>query len=233
MEAPLILALETSGKTGGIALYKETLLGEINFSAKESYSKILFQNIPLLLERCGLKFEDIKLIAVDIGPGSFTGLRIGLSLVKALALVYDFPILPLNSLEVLAFRCYEASLPILSLVDAYTQEVYVGLYRFEEGQLKSLKDPTLLPYKELPKLIEEKTLFVSETLEKWEDYLSRKLGPLMVKPSFKVSLRASLLSELAWVKFKQGLLSPLRAEEVLPLYLKPSEAERKKCYPIS
>lgn len=229
METPLILAIETAGQRGGLALYQEGLIAEINFYAKQSYSTILFEYLPKILQQTNRRLQDIQYIAVDVGPGSFTGLRIGLSIVKALSLVGNFPILPIISLESLAFRFWGTSLPIVSLIDAYTQEVYVGIYKHTPAGMVTVKEPTLLFYKEVPKLIQEKALFVSESLEKWENFLSSQLGDLFVKPPFKVSLKASLLSELAWVKWQRGELLPHDAETIFPLYLKASEAERKKC----
>lgn len=232
MEVPLILAVETAGLRGGLALYEQGLLGEISFYAQQSYSNIILEYLPKLLTQTKKKLEDITFVAVDIGPGSFTGLRVGLSIVKALSLVYDFPILPVVSLECLAFRFWGIPLPIVSLIDAHTQEVYVGVYRFTPQEVSVLRGPELTPYQRLPKLIREKSLFVSESLEKWEDFLTRELGDLFLKPPFKVSMRASLLSELALLKWQKGEINPIKAEELLPLYLKVSEAERKKCLSI-
>lgn len=226
---PLILGIETSGKTGGLALFQEKLLNEINFQAKESYSKTFFQFLPLLLEMGEISFEDIQIIAVDIGPGSFTGLRIGISAIKALSLVYPYPILPLSSLELLAYNFWGIDLPILSLVDAYTKEVFLALYKFEGETLKVLITPKLVKLAEVKNYIKEPTLFVSESLEKWEDYFTQEIKAHFIKPSIRPTLRASLLCEIAWLKIKKGEEAFITGEELLPLYLKPSEAERQKC----
>ncbi|MFN4196726.1 MAG: tRNA (adenosine(37)-N6)-threonylcarbamoyltransferase complex dimerization subunit type 1 TsaB [Caldimicrobium sp.] len=226
---PLILGIETSGKTGGLALFQEKLLYEINFQAKESYSKTFFQFLPFLLEKGEISFEDVQIIAVDLGPGSFTGLRIGISAIKALSLVYPYSILPLSSLELLAYNFWGIDLPILSLVDAYTKEVFLALYKFEGEDLKILIPPKLVKIEEVKNYINEPTLFVSESLEKWEDYFAQKIKTYFIKPPIRPMLRASLLCEVAWLKIKKGEVNFITGDGLFPLYLKASEAERQKC----
>ena len=101
MESSLILAIETSGRTGGIALFRETLLGEVSLLSKESYSAIIFKSLSFLEKNLKFSLEDLDYYAIDIGPGSFTGLRIGLSILKGLNLVSPKPVIPVSSLEVL------------------------------------------------------------------------------------------------------------------------------------
>lgn len=232
-KGPLILAIETSGKIGGLALFRETLLEEINFYAKDSYSKRLFQILPFLFDKGGVSLQEVEYLAVDVGPGSFTGLRIGLSLAKALALVYDFPILSLSSLEVLAYTSYGSTQPIITLIDAYSKEVFAAIYRFDGKGLRTLVEPRLYPLKDIPSLIKEPTLFISETIEKWEGFFREALRERFLLPPLQPVLRAGLLSQVAKLKLEQNQIKPERAEDLLPLYLKASEAERKRCYSIS
>jgi len=128
MEAPLILAIETSGKTGGIALFKEILLGEIALTSKKSYSTIIFNSLPFLEKNLGFFLKDIDYYAIDIGPGSFTGLRIGLSILKGLNLAFPKPVIPVSSLEVLATNFINYSGNIVSLIDAYSKEVFFASF---------------------------------------------------------------------------------------------------------
>ncbi len=223
----LILALETSGMLGGIALYREAILEEILFQAQASYSKSLFYYLPNLLDKNKISLSEINYLAVDIGPGSFTGLRIGLSLAKALSLPYNLLLLPINSLELLAYNFPLSPYPILSIINGYSKEVFIALYRFEDFSLKTLIFPQLRSLEEVPELIQEPTLFVSETLLLWEAYFKEVLKEKFIKPPFKPFLRAGRLAELSYLKLQRGEISPLKAEELLPLYLKPSSAERK------
>jgi tRNA threonylcarbamoyladenosine biosynthesis protein TsaB len=234
MEARLV-CFETSGAFGGIAFLSGKKTWEIKFSADKSYSSHLFRFLPQIFQSnpsegplpTPFPLEEADYFVVDVGPGSFTGLRVGLSLVKALTLVHEKPVIPISSLEVLSFGYGCPDLPILSLVDAYTGEVFAGMYKWEKGRLTTLLEPCLLRLEELESLIQEKTLIVSETLEKWKDYLSERLSHKVVFPSTPVELSASLLGRFAMLKLSQGEAKVLSGDEVLPLYLKPSQAERK------
>lgn len=231
---PLILSITTSGKTGGLALYKEReFFWEINFLAGESYSRGIFKGLLFLKNSFKDLLSQVDYIAVDVGPGSFTGLRIGLSMVKALDLLYEIPIIPLSSLEILAWNYPGVSYPVLSIIDAYSKELFVGLYKWEGDKFQTLLSPRLIPLDTVKELIQGPTLFASETLEKWEREFKELFGQNFIKPPFSPQLRAGLLSQVALLKLKRREASPVKGEELLPLYLKASEAERKKCSPIS
>jgi len=227
MEAPLILAIETSGKTGGIALFRESLLGEIALFSKESYSNIIFKSLPFLEKILSFSLDELNYYAIDIGPGSFTGLRIGLSILKGLCLVYPKPVITVSSLEILATNFISYSENIVSLVDAYSKEVFLASYRWENFHLKTLLSPKCIPLKDLPLYINAPSLFVSETLGKWKDFLKENLKDFFIEPIFLPNLSAGLVAKLAYIKLKQGIAEIKDAEKILPLYLKPSEAERK------
>ncbi len=228
MENPLILAIETSGRVGGIALIKEKLLGAVSLSSRESYSKAIFKTLNFITEFLHLSIEEVDYYAIDIGPGSFTGLRIGLSVLKGLSLVYPRPVIPVCSLEVLAANFIGHPLPIAALVNAYSKEVFFAVYKWFDFRLETEIEPHCLPLKEIPEYIKEPCLFVSETPEVWEEILSKKLGSFYIKPKVPVNLSPELVAKLAIFKLKQGKTELKNAEEVLPLYLKASEAERKK-----
>jgi len=228
-----LLALTTSGPSGSITLFKERPLFEITFIARESYARGLFKALAYLKENYQQEFEEIKYLAVDIGPGSFTGLRIGLSVAKALSLIKDLKILPISSLEILAWNYPLVEFPLLSIIDAYSKELFVALYKWDKDHLKILHPPSLIPLEEIKHLVRGPTLFLSETLEKWEEKFKVLFGDRFLKPPLRPRLSASLLAEIALIKVAKGEISPYSAEEVLPLYLKPSEAERKRCSTFS
>lgn len=228
MEFPLIFAIETSGRTGGIALFKESLLAEITLFSKESYSNVIFKSLTFIEKALEISLEEVDYYAIDIGPGSFTGLRIGFSILKGLNLVSPRPVIPVSSLEVLAGNFISYPGNIISLVDAYSKEIFIASYRWENFYLKTLLPPTYIPLNDLPLYIKETSLFVSETLEKWKDFFKNSLKDVFIEPSFSPNLSAGLTAKLAYLKLKQGTADLKDAESILPLYLKPSSAERKK-----
>lgn len=229
MENSLILAIETSGKTGGIALFKGKILAEVVLTSKESYSKVLFKALKILKDLYPFSLEEVDYYVINLGPGSFTGLRIGMSVLKALNLVYEKPVIGITSLEALAFNFLGVELPLACLVDAYTQEVFFTLYKWKNFELFLEVSPCCIPLEKIKEFIKEKTLFLSETLEKWENPLEKELGKFFLKPEIPINLTPGLLAKVAYYKLKKGLVKFKTGEEILPLYLKPSEAERKRC----
>ena len=229
MEAPLILAVETSGTQGSIALFKEHTLAHFSFSFKvKSYSGVIFPFLKKILEIAKISLEEVDYYAVDPGPGSFTGLRIACSLIKALCLAVDRPIITVSSLEALAHFYPFSPYPLVSMIDAYTKEVFLGIYRWEGESLIQVFEPGCFPLKKIPSLIKGPALFLSETLEKWESFLTEHLRENALFPPYKPELSAAHIAKVSWYKLKRGEAIFERADTLSPLYLKASEAERKK-----
>lgn len=229
MENSLILTIETAGKIGGVAVIGNSLLGSITIQAEKSYSQVLFKCLEFLTQTLNLSLDKINFYAIDLGPGSFTGLRIGVSVLKGLNLVYPRPVIPLVSLEILASEVTDPTYPIVSMIDAYSSEVFLGVYRWEKHILTPKIRPCLVSLKKLPELIEEPSYFVSETIEKWEGFLKETLKEKFKKWPFPVNLGPEKSAKLALYKLRNSQAEIKYAEDILPLYLKPSEAERKKC----
>ncbi|WP_022855848.1 tRNA (adenosine(37)-N6)-threonylcarbamoyltransferase complex dimerization subunit type 1 TsaB [Thermodesulfobacterium thermophilum] len=228
METPLVLAIETAGKSGGIALIKDKILGAVTLRSSQSYSQIIFQCLTFFEKTLGLDLKTIDYYAIDLGPGSFTGLRVGLSVLKGLSLAFPKPVIPFVSLEVLAVETFPTNLPVVSLIDAYSQEVFLGVYRWEENNLKTKISPVCVSVRNIPDLIKEPTWFVGETLEKWETYLKERLGPNFLRWPFTIGLTLENVAKLVYLKLRNNDFELKSAEDLLPLYLKPSEAERKR-----
>lgn len=227
IQAPLILSFETSGETGGVALYRERLLGEIVLSGAETYSRRLLPAVDFLLEHLGLSLSEVSVLAVSIGPGSFTGLRIGLATVKGLALALKKPVVAVESLAALAALFPESSCPLCPVLDARRGEVYAALYRFKAQDLETLMPPSVLSPDVLCERIESPTIFLGEGLRVYGNFFQEKLGPKFIPaPGHLREARASSVAYLAERKVKAGEFAD--PETLVPLYLRPSEAERKK-----
>jgi tRNA threonylcarbamoyladenosine biosynthesis protein TsaB len=124
-----ILALDTSSSTGSIAIAKNDRISFISMlDIKATHSERLMPQIDQGLEMTGLKVKDIDLICVGNGPGSFTGIRIGLATAKGLSLGNQIPLLPFNTLEVIAANLYKPQHPLLVLLDAKMNEIYGALF---------------------------------------------------------------------------------------------------------
>lgn len=130
-----ILGIDTSTKTMSIALISDDqILGEINFYSNMDHSEKLVDNINFLLKSNDTKVEDLDLIGVAVGPGSFTGVRIGIATVKGLCEFRDIKTVPVSSLEILS-RNFSSSKHVAVAVDAKRNRVYGALYDYENEEV--------------------------------------------------------------------------------------------------
>jgi len=126
----LTVALDTSSESGSIAvLREERLIAVISTSAEETYSSRIFRQLEFLMGELSLSLDRFDLFAVNAGPGSFTGLRVGLTLAKAWAEVYGKPVAAVGGLEAVAAECVREAAVVVSVLDARRGQVYAGAYR--------------------------------------------------------------------------------------------------------
>lgn len=127
-----VLAIEASTTSGGIAIVEDQMVrGSVSFTTATLYSQRLLPSLEWLMARCALNLEDLSGIAVSIGPGSYTGLRIGLSAAKGLAYAAGLPLVGIGTMEALACRASSsgmAGLPVCALLDARQGGVFAGLF---------------------------------------------------------------------------------------------------------
>lgn len=126
----LTLALDTSSLSGSVAVLRdETLLGVVSTRGEENYSSRLFRHLDFLLQDLALALKDFDLFAVSAGPGSFTGLRVGLAAAKGWAEVYAKPVAGISSLEAVAAQSPSRSHVLVPVLDARRSQFYFGIYR--------------------------------------------------------------------------------------------------------
>jgi tRNA threonylcarbamoyladenosine biosynthesis protein TsaB len=183
--ARLTLGLETSTHSGGAALLRlgggpdndtdrnvhptGDLMGSVTFTTKQLYSQRLLPTIEWLLDRTQVQVSDINTIGNSVGPGSFTGLRIGLSVAKALAYASGASIVGVGTLEALAVRAAAGrDALVCPLLDARQGQVYAGLYRVSWSSglpaVEQVREDWAGPIEEVAGWIEEPTLFAGDAL---------------------------------------------------------------------
>ncbi|MDP8200795.1 MAG: tRNA (adenosine(37)-N6)-threonylcarbamoyltransferase complex dimerization subunit type 1 TsaB [Candidatus Tenebribacter burtonii] len=124
-----ILALSTTSSSGSIAIYKKDHISFINhLDIKVTHSERLLPQIDAGLKNSKINISDIDLVVIANGPGSFTGTRIGLATAKGICMAHNIPLLPINTLELLANNIAHSNRNILALIDARMSEVYAALY---------------------------------------------------------------------------------------------------------
>ncbi|MCX7963904.1 MAG: tRNA (adenosine(37)-N6)-threonylcarbamoyltransferase complex dimerization subunit type 1 TsaB [Candidatus Sumerlaea chitinivorans] len=181
----MLLAIESSGICGGVALLEEErLVGCVNFTSSTLHSQRLLPSLEWLLARTGRRIQDVRAVGISKGPGSFTGLRVGMSMAKGIALAQGIPIVGICSLEALALRAAAYTRPklVCPMLDARQRYVYAALYRIGELQedgfphMEVVHEPAALHIKELLPWIQEPTLFTGDGLAAHSDALATTLG---------------------------------------------------------
>ena len=215
----LILALETATPAGSIALVdEEKIISNRYFDTGLQHSQRLFVEIEDVFKAAACALSDIDAVAVSIGPGSFTGLRIGLSAAKGLCLVGDKALVAVSTAEALATRMPFVQYPVCVILDARRQEVYTALYDTSSGYpriLSSLR--AMAPEVLLQERAGQKTIFVGDAVSTYRDLIANHPEALPA-PFYCVRPEAGSTGWLAFAKMKAGETADL--ETIEPEYLR-------------
>ena len=222
----VILALETATTCGSLALVAEgRCLAEYSLNSSTTHSRRLLAGIHWLLAQCDLSWSQIAAIAVGLGPGSFTGLRIALSTAKGLCMATKKPLIGVSTLTGLASQFPFYPLPICPVVDARKNEIYTALYRCnQQGLLEKTTEDMVINPRRLPEFINGPTLLVGDGLPLYGLILKELLGEsARFAPPEVCFARAAGIGFAAWHLFRQGsFLNPATA---VPIYVRASDAE--------
>lgn len=220
-----ILAVQTATPAGSVALTDEgRLLGELFLDVRRPHGEWLLRAIDQLLNEAGMSVGDLDGFGVTVGPGSFTGLRVGLATVKGLAMATGKPIAGVSTLRTLALQAPHAVSPVCTLLDARKKEVYAGTFVWREGEPCSIGPEKVLPPERLLEELTGPLLFVGDGATVYRPLIIRRLGSQAhFLPAACDSPRAAHAALLATRKFETG--EGCSAAEVNPVYIRPSEAE--------
>ena len=220
-----ILAVDTATTNCSVAITdKAYLLAELTLNREETHSKHLMDMIDVALKLSGLNFSDMDGFALTIGPGSFTGLRIGMSTVKGLALAFEKPVVGVSSLATLAIQVSFSPVLICPILDARKGEVYFARYKFVNGQLKEqTKEDVATPDKAVENL-NESCLFVGNGALLYKIKILEKMGKLAsFVPMNQNTIRASTIAHIGLAKFENN--DTIDIEKISPHYIRKSDAE--------
>lgn len=221
-----ILAIDTSNYPFGVALIQEDkVIGEYITYMKKNHSVRAMPAIEQLLNECGIEPKDLSKIVVANGPGSYTGVRIGVTLAKTLAWSLNIPLIPVSSLATLASSGRYFSGFIVPIFDARRGQVYTGLYEFQGDQLVCVEEDRNIMLEEWVTKLKESNkdlLFVGNDVAIHENIIKEVLGEqAKIAPFVSHNPRPS---ELAFIGMG---LKETTAHEVLPNYIRMAEAEVK------
>jgi tRNA threonylcarbamoyladenosine biosynthesis protein TsaB len=220
-----VLAVDTTSAHGSVALVEDgDLEGLIGIREKTPrHAEVLLPTIDHLLRSLTLKLEDIDGFAVAVGPGSFTGLRIGIAAVEGLSFATGRPAAGVSALEATAFRFRYLDGLIVSLIEAYRGEVYGAAYRAHEGVLHLEAGPSCTSAAAfLDSLPRPPALVAGSAILRHRAAVESRIPSAgLADPSFFISEE---VARLGLAKLARGGRAPLGS--LAPLYIRPAEAER-------
>ncbi len=236
-----ILAIDSSGLAASAAIVEDSVMtAEYTVDYKKTHSQTL---LPMISEICRMTEIDLKTVdalAVAGGPGSFTGLRIGSATVKGLAFALNKPVISVPTVDALAMNAYGYGGLVCPMMDARRDQVYTGIYGWDEGlrpmkefgRLKVLMSQRPLAVNELIIKLNslensERILFLGDGVPAYEEMIRTELQkPFEFAPAFMARQRAGAVAALAQVYYGMGIFET--GEEHKPEYLRLSQAERER-----
>ncbi len=220
----LVLGVESSGPRGGVALLEDgRALGEALFEAGMVHGREIAPAADRLLRAAGKGPADLGLVAVDIGPGSYTGLRVGLAAAKGLAYALGRPLIGVPSLDALAEAAAGLGATLATALDAKWDQVYGALYEVKNGRPSRILDMVAERPEEFAARVPSGAVAVGDALERHAAlFTARGARPA---PRELWTPKPSIVASLGWARHRDGLRHD--AATLVPLYLRKTEAEEK------
>ncbi|MFV0466994.1 MAG: tRNA (adenosine(37)-N6)-threonylcarbamoyltransferase complex dimerization subunit type 1 TsaB [Lachnospiraceae bacterium] len=226
-----ILAIDSSGLVASIAIIEEDqLLGEYTINYKKTHSQTLLPMLSELQTMLELDLSTIDAIAVAGGPGSFTGLRIGSATAKGLGLALDIPLIPIPTLEGMAYNLFGHKDLICPLMDARREQTYTALYRFWEEEFLVIQEQCAVGIEEIISKINtlgQPVVFLGDGVPVFAEFIRAHITvPFHFAPAHLNRQRAAALAVRAFSYYKND--ETQTAAEHAPNYLRQSQAERER-----
>ena len=200
------------------------VVAQFSLNIEVTHSERLMSTVDRVLRDTGMTMSDMDGFAVAIGPGSFTGLRIGLATVKGLALVTNKPVAAVPTLEALAWNLPFADVPICPMLDARKNEVYAALYEFRGSSLEQLMPESALSIKGLADVLSGSLIFSGEASRLYRDEIEKQFGErARFAPLAALLPSAATVAELGLIRIAGGRQTD--ADGLTPLYVRRPEAE--------
>lgn len=224
-----ILAVDTATEICGVGLSTNGRLQvELSFSHGETHARHLMEGIRSVLDLAGISLAEIDAFAVTRGPGSFTGLRIGISTVKGMAIAVDKPVIGVSSLEVLARQVGKCEEQICPMLDARRREVYWSVYHWQDGTLITVLPEQVGPPAHVGDHITGRCRFIGSGARLYQEEVAKRLthsADWITGENARI--RIGCVARLA----RRNLLAGIRDDigTFSPVYLRKSDAELNFC----
>lgn len=225
-----ILAFETSAKAGSVALLQEDkLLAESYQNTGLTHSQTLMTMAEDMLKSAGLTAQDVQAVAVAAGPGSFTGVRIGVAAAKGFAWAGELPCYGVSTLEAMAKNLGAWDGTVACVMDARRNQVYNALFEAKEGTISRLCEDRAISLEELKedlKNAKKPVFLVGDGSILCYNTLKDSVAELVLPPEHRMHQRAAGVALAAWEKIQRG--EPGDGRSLQPNYLRLSQAERER-----
>ena len=232
-----ILAIEASGPVAGCAVLEDGLLtADYNVQYKKKHSQSLVPMMDEVRRMLELDLKTVDAIAIARGPGSFTGLRIGAATAKGAAMAMDRPVIPVPTVDSIAYNLYGTEGLICPMMDARRQQVYTGIYAWtrEDGipRFKVLRPQCVVPVDEIAADLNERgreVIFLGDGVPVYREALAGLMQvPFSFAPAHLARQRAAAVAALAYALWQdQGQACMVSADEFRPEYLRLAQAEQE------
>lgn len=226
----MILAFETSAKAASVALLEgDTLLGESYQNTGLTHSQTLMTMAEDLLKNCGKTVSDVTAVAVAAGPGSFTGVRIGVAAAKGFAWAKELPCYGVSTLEAMARNLDVHQGYIVPTMDARRDQTYTAIFRAEAGKLTRIEEDSAISYEELSeklKNLQESVFLVGDGAVLCYNRLEKAVSGLVLPAEHRRHQRATGVALCAKEMVDKGLTGD--GAGLTPNYLRLSQAERER-----
>lgn len=214
----MILAIDTATRTLSLALHDgDQVLAEFSWKSANFHTVELTPSVAVMLKQTGLEPADLKGVAVSLGPGSFTGLRIGLGMAKGLALANATPLIGVPTLDIVAASIGPEDIPLSAILQAGRGRICAGRYNWNDGAWRADGEPSIMTWDELLANLKSPTLFAGEIDSAGAKLLRRRRTKAFMLSAASGLRRAGFLAELGWEKLKRGRVDDPAA--LVPIYL--------------
>ncbi len=229
----MILSLNTATNRWGLALIDDNrrVQAEIFLSSKKGNFRFLMPYLSELLDRMGIDLDDIKCISVAIGPGNFTGLRVGLAAAKGISFCLGIPVLGVNTLDAIAFQSTLYEGMVLAILEARRDDIFISMYKIVDYNISfQLMPVRCIHLLELREILKRDMWVIGNSYERYHEYLSSlsHLGFRLI-PSRLWGLRASSVGLCGIKRYKTKEFGNIK--DMVPFYINPPDI-RKNPYPL-
>lgn len=225
-----ILAIDSSSMVATVAITTDGILNaEYTINHKKTHSQTLLPMIAEIVKMIEIDMDSIDAVAITGGPGSYTGLRIGSATAKGIGLALNKPIINVPTMDALAYNLYSSQYVICPIMDARRGQVYTGIYKFEETEMKTIKPQCIMMIDELIKeldTIKESVMFLGDGVDVHKQLIDDIMDTKhYYAPASMNRHKASTLGTIAEIYYKNGKTET--AKDHKPEYLRLSQAERE------